>query len=126
MSMEPSRLAPSSPRAAAGAPGQSLIAHKGYRSAAFECQLADVGITLIRPGTRTEPAHSTQRSLEPLRQIIESTFQTLKANSASNATAGAPPPASGYASCNASSPSPPLSGTTQQPGPAHSLLAYDH
>ena len=39
-------------------PGQTLIADKGYRSAAFEEQLNTAGITLIRPAATTEPARS--------------------------------------------------------------------
>ena len=33
--------------------GQILIADKGYRSAVFEAELADAGITLIRPAYKT-------------------------------------------------------------------------
>lgn len=58
--------------------GQTLIADKGYRSAAFEAQLHDAGITLIRPATRSEPPRPGRRFLGPLRQIIESTYNTLK------------------------------------------------
>jgi|GEM_PF-6496923 len=46
---------------------QTLIADKGYRSAAFEQQLADAGITLIRPATTTEPARGAQTFLRPCR-----------------------------------------------------------
>ncbi len=59
--------------------GQTLIADKGYRSAAFEQQLNDAGITVIRPATRAEPRRPAARFLRPLRQIIESTNHTLKA-----------------------------------------------
>ncbi|MCY4422708.1 MAG: hypothetical protein OXC06_06515, partial [Acidimicrobiaceae bacterium] len=37
------------------------------------------GITLIRPATKTEQPRPAQRFLRPLRQIIESVNQTLKA-----------------------------------------------
>ena len=60
-------------------PGQTLIADKGYRSAAFEEQLNAAGIALIRPATRTESPRPGRRFLRPLRQIIESINQTLKA-----------------------------------------------
>ena len=59
--------------------GQTLIADKGYRSAAFEEQLNAAGIALIRPATRTESPRPGRRFLRPLRQIIESINQTLKA-----------------------------------------------
>ena len=59
-------------------PGQTLIADKGYRSKAFEANLSDAGITLLRPATRTEPTRPGQRFLRPWRQIIESVFDTLK------------------------------------------------
>ena len=59
-------------------PGQTLIADKGYRSKAFEADLNDVGITLLRPATRTEAPRPGAKFLRPLRQIIESIIQTLK------------------------------------------------
>ncbi|MYJ80825.1 MAG: transposase, partial [Acidimicrobiaceae bacterium] len=66
-------------RAQTARPGQTLIADKGYRSAEFEAELNDAGITLIRPATKTEPDRPGQKFLRPLRQIIESVNQTLKA-----------------------------------------------
>ncbi len=42
-------------RAGIARPGQTLIADKGYRSAAFEQRLNTAGITLLRPATRSEP-----------------------------------------------------------------------
>ena len=59
-------------------PGQTLIADKGCRSAAFEADLSDVGITVLRPATRTEAPRPGAKFLRPLRQIIESINQTLK------------------------------------------------
>ena len=59
-------------------PGQTLIADKGYRRAAFERQLNQAGITLLRPATRSEAPRPGARFLRPLRQIIESINQTLK------------------------------------------------
>ena len=91
--------------------GQILIADKGYRSAVFEAELADAGITLIRPAHKTKtPASPT--ILRPFRQIIESVNQTSKPNSISNATAHENPTESQPAFCNDSSPSPLRSGTT--------------
>lgn len=66
-------------RGGLGRPGQTLIADKGYRSAGFEQRLRSAGITLIRPATRAEPDRADKRFLRPLRQIIESVNQTLKA-----------------------------------------------
>ena len=59
-------------------PGQTLIADKGYRSQAFEADLNNAGITLLRPATRTEAPRPGAKFLRPLRQIIESIIQTLK------------------------------------------------
>ena len=58
---------------------QTIIADKGYRRAGFDQQLNDAGITLIGPATKTEPPRPGGRYLRPLRQIIESINQTLKA-----------------------------------------------
>ena len=65
-------------RAGLARPGQTLIADKGYRSKAFENELDDAGIALLRPATRTEPPRAGQRFLRPFRQIIESVFDSLK------------------------------------------------
>jgi len=59
--------------------GQTIIADKGYRSAELDATLADRGATLIRPAFKTEAARPGTRFLRPLRQIIESINQTLKA-----------------------------------------------
>ncbi len=59
-------------------PGQTLIADNRYRRAAFERQLNQAGITLLRPATRSEAPRPGARFLRPLRQIIESINQTLK------------------------------------------------
>ena len=59
-------------------PGQTLIADKGYRSAALEADLSEAGITVLRPATRSEAPRPGARFLRPLRQIIESINHTLK------------------------------------------------
>ena len=59
-------------------PGQTLIADNRYRSAAFEADLNDDGITVLRPATRTEAPRPRAKFLRPLRQIIESINWTLK------------------------------------------------
>ncbi len=58
--------------------GQTIIADKGYRSAAFEEDLNQAGMTLIRPATKKEQPRSGTRFLKPLRQIIESVNNTFK------------------------------------------------
>ncbi len=109
--------------------GQTLIADKGYRSAAFEAQLNDAGITLIRPATKSEPPRPGQRFLRPLRQIIESINQTLKAQLGLERHGGRTRP--GVAArilqrLLALTAAIWHNQTTQQPGPARSLIAYDH
>ena len=109
--------------------GQVLVADKGYRSAAFEHQLADAGITLIRPATRAEPPRPGGRFLGPLRQIIESTFQTLKAQLGLERHGGRTRPGVAVRVLQrllALTAAIWHNQTTQQPGPARSLLAYDH
>ena len=53
-----------------------LIGDKGFSGAAFEAHAADLGITFVRPDRRDE----TRRhgNLAPIRQRIESIFDTLK------------------------------------------------
>ena len=109
--------------------GQTLIADKGYRSKTFETELDALGITLIRPALKTEPKRPGQRFLKPFRQIIESVNQTFKAQ-LDLERHGARKPAGLCARV--------LqrilaltaiiwhNETTNQPGPARSLLAYDH
>ena len=95
-------------------PGQTLIADKGYRSAAFEADLNDAGITVLRPATRSEPPRPGARFLRPLRQIIESINQTLKGQLSLERHKGRTrSSASPCASSHGSSPSPPPSGTTR-------------
>lgn len=59
--------------------GQTVMADKGYRSTELEVMLTDHGATLIRPTFKNEASRPGQRFLRPLRQIIESINQTLKA-----------------------------------------------
>jgi hypothetical protein len=60
-------------------PGQTILADKGYRSAELDAFLTSHGATLIRPAFRNETPRPGHRFLKPLRQIIESVNQTLKA-----------------------------------------------
>ena len=116
-------------RAQTARPGQTLIADKGYRRAEFEAELNDAGITLIRPATKTEPDRPGQKFLRPLRQIIESVNQTLKAQLSLERHRGRTRP--GVAArvlqrLLALTAAIWHNQTTQQPGPARSLIAYDH
>ena len=110
-------------------PGQVLVADKGYRRAGFEAELAAAGITLIRPATKSEPPRPHQRFLRPLRQTIESINQTLKAQLGLESHGGRTRP--GVAArvlqrLLALTAAIWHNQTTQQPGPARSLTAYDH
>ena len=111
------------------AAARTLIADKGYRSAAFEAQLAQRGVTLIRPATAREPPRPAQRFLRPLRQIIESVFQTLKAQLTLERHRGRTPAGVAVRVLQrllALTAAIWHNQTTHQPGPARSLLAYDH
>ena len=109
--------------------GQTLIADKGYRSVAFEQRLTDAGITLIRPAYKTEKPRPLQRFLRPFRQIIESVNQTLKAQLDLERHGGRKP--QGVAArvlqrILALTTAIWHNETTNRPGPARSLTAYDH
>jgi len=87
------------------------------------------GITLIRPATKTEQPRPAQRFLRPLRQIIESVNQTLKAQLSLERHAGRT--RCGVAArilqrLLALTAAIWHNQTTRQPGPARSLIAYDH
>lgn len=59
-------------------PGQTLIADKNYYGKAFERDLAEAGIELLRPARKGEPERPGARLFKPLRQTIESINQTFK------------------------------------------------
>ncbi len=59
-------------------PGQTIMADKGYYGRVFEAELTNAQVTLIRPARKGEPARAGARLLKPLRQTIESVFDTLK------------------------------------------------
>ncbi len=116
-------------RAGIARAGQTLIADKGYRSAAFERQLNDAGITVIRPATRAEPPRPGARFLRPLRQIIESVNNTLKTQLSLERHRGrtkAGVAARVLTRILALTAAIWHNQTTHQPGPARSLTAYDH
>jgi Transposase DDE domain len=66
------------PALLASRPRQSLIADKNYYGKQFETELADVGITLLRPARKGEKPRAGQQFFKPLRQIIESINNTFK------------------------------------------------
>ena len=116
-------------RAGARPRAPTLIADKGYRSAAFEAQLARRGVTLIRPAAKSEPPRPDKRFLRPLRQTIESTFQTLKGQLGLERHRARSPAgvwARTLQRILALTAAIWHNRTTRQPGPARSLLAYDH
>jgi hypothetical protein len=113
-----------------GRPGHVLMADKGYRSAAFEAELNERGITLIRPTVRSE---KTKRPfgefLKPFRQIIESVNQTLKAQLDLERHGGRKPAgvcARVLQRLLALTAVIWHNETSNIAGPARSLLAYDH
>ena len=109
--------------------GQILMADKGYRSAGFEAELNAHGITMIRPAHKTEQPRPLQRFLKPFRQIIESINQTLKAQLDLERHGGRKPAgvcARILQRLLALTAAIWHNETTNQTGPARSLLAYDH
>jgi hypothetical protein len=67
------------PGLVASRPGQMLIGDKNYYGHGFESILAGAGLTLLRPARKGEPDRPGARFFKPLRQVIESVNQTLKA-----------------------------------------------
>jgi Transposase DDE domain len=59
-------------------PGQVLMGDKNYFGRAFEEDLAEREISLLRPVRKGEAGRAGQRFLKPLRQVIESVNWTLK------------------------------------------------
>lgn len=57
---------------------QTVVADKGYASREFETRLAEHGVELIRPARKREKNRLGARQLKPIRQIVESVFDTLK------------------------------------------------
>ena len=110
-------------------PGQILMGDKGYQRADFETELNSAGITFIRPTFGKEPPRPHQRFLRPFRQIIESVNQTLKAQLDLERHGARTKPgvcARVLQRLLALTAAIWHNETTNQPGPARSLLAYDH
>jgi hypothetical protein len=74
--------------------GQILIGDKNYFSAEFEAALAEAGLTLLRPARKGEAERAGSQFFKPLRQTVESIFDSYKGHSTSNDTAGRPQKAS--------------------------------
>lgn len=108
--------------------GQIIIADKGYRSAEFDTAMAAHGATVIRPTFGKEPARPGQRFLKPFRQIIESINQTLKfqldleRHGGRTITGVCARVVQRLLALTAAI----WHNETSHPGPARSLLAYDH
>lgn len=109
-------------------PGQHLMSDKGYRRASFETELNEAGITLIRPTYSKERPRPLQRFLRPFRQIIESINQTLKfqldleRHGGRTITGVCARVVQRLLALTAAI----WHNETSHPGPARSLLAYDH
>jgi hypothetical protein len=65
-------------RLIAARPGLVLIADKGYVSRELDQFLADRGATLLRPSYRNRRPRPGEQLLKPVRQLIESVYDTLK------------------------------------------------
>ena len=59
-------------------PGQTLIGDKNYFGRAFENDLTERDLVLLRPVRKGEARRAGQQLLKPLRQVIESVNWTLK------------------------------------------------
>jgi len=57
---------------------QTIVADKGYASREFETRLAEYGVQLVRPSLKREKKRPGSTQLKPIRQIVESVFDTLK------------------------------------------------
>lgn len=109
--------------------GQTLIVDKGYRRASFEAELNNTGATVIRPALKTETPRTGGRYLKAFRQTIESVNQTLKAQLDLERHGGRTKPgvcARILQRICALTAAIWHNETTNQPGPARSLTAYDH
>lgn len=66
------------PHLVAAHPGQTIIGDKNYYGRAFEQELTDSDLRLLRPARKGEPERAGAKLFKPLRQTIESINQTLK------------------------------------------------
>ena len=110
-------------------PGQVIISDKGYRRADFEQSLKNQGMTHIRPAAKNEKPRPGKEFLRPFRQSIEATFGTFKSQLGLERHHGRTP--SGVISrilqrILALTAAFWHNQTNNMPGPARSLIAYDH
>jgi hypothetical protein len=63
---------------AAGHPGQTIIGDKNYFGRAFEADLTERELALLRPVRKGEARRGGQELFKPLRQVIESVNWTFK------------------------------------------------
>jgi hypothetical protein len=66
------------PTLVAGRPGLIIIGDKGYVSSELDRYLAQREIRLLRPSYRNRTPRPGEHLLKPVRQLIESVFDTLK------------------------------------------------
>lgn len=71
-------LLQTAPARVAARHGQVLIADKAYYGREFETTLAEHGIELLRPARKGESERPGARYFKPLRQTVESVFETFK------------------------------------------------
>ena len=118
------------PDLVSGRAGQFMMGDKGYRSASFEIELNDAGITLIRPSLKSEKLDRPgARFLKPFRQIIQSVNQTFKAQLDLERHGGHKPAgvcARVLQRILALTAAIWHNETSHRPCPAQSLTAYDH
>ena len=62
-----------------GRPGQTVIGDKNYFGRDFEKTIAESDLVLLRPVRKGEAPRAGKQLFKPLRQVIESVNQTLKA-----------------------------------------------
>ena len=109
--------------------GQTIMADKGYRSAGFEEDLKAAGISLIRPATKTEAPRAGKPFLKKLRQTIESIYDTLKDQLGLERHGGRTRAGVCVRVLQRILALTTViwhNQTTNRPGPARSLIAYDH
>jgi hypothetical protein len=66
------------PTLTADRPGLTVIGDKGYVSAELDQFLTDRGVRLLRPSYRNRSPRPGEHLLKPIRQLIESVYDTLK------------------------------------------------
>ena len=88
------------PTLAAARGGRVLIADKNYDGRDFEAALAGAGIELLRRARQGEPGRAGGQFFKPLRQTVESIFDTLTGQLDLERHGGHTPTESSCESCN--------------------------